>query len=62
MRRKWLRVTFLPCAPRQHRARTFWQDPNLYFRLFLSDRLKRAIKEAGIKVRHMPMRKCVVVD
>ncbi|MCZ8133478.1 MAG: hypothetical protein O9248_00380 [Rhodobacteraceae bacterium] len=39
-----------------------WQDPNLYFRLFLTDRLKQAIKEAGIKVRHMPMRKCVVVD
>jgi hypothetical protein len=29
--------------------------------LFLSDRLKRAIKEAGIKARRMTMRKCVVV-
>ena len=39
-----------------------WQDTAIHRRLFLTDRLKRAIKEAGIKVRHMPMRKCVVVD
>ena len=38
-----------------------WQDRAILFRIFLSDRLKRAIKEAGIKVRRMPMRKCVVV-
>lgn len=38
-----------------------WQDPAMLYRLFLTDRLKRAIKEAGIKVRHMPMRKCVVI-
>lgn len=38
-----------------------WQDTAIHRRLFLTDRLKRAIKEAGIKVRHMPMRKCVVI-
>lgn len=39
-----------------------WQDPAMLYRLFLTDRLKRAIKEAGIKVRHMPMRKSVVIE
>jgi hypothetical protein len=38
-----------------------WQDPALREQLFLTDRLKRAIKEAGIKARRMTMRKCVVV-
>jgi hypothetical protein len=38
-----------------------WRDRGILYRLFLSDRLKRAIKEAGIKVRRMPMCKCVVV-
>jgi hypothetical protein len=38
-----------------------WQDRAILFRIFLSDRLKRAINDAGIKVRRMPMRKCVVV-
>ena len=38
-----------------------WRDPALREQLFLSDRLKRAIKDAGIKVRRMAMRKCVVV-
>ena len=39
-----------------------WQDPAMHETLFLTDRLKQAIKEAGIKVRSMPIRKCVVVD
>jgi hypothetical protein len=39
-----------------------WQDPALRERLFLTDRLKRAIKDAGIKARRMTMRKCAVVD
>jgi len=43
------------------RGADLWRDPPLINRLFLSDRLKRAIKDAGIKVRRMPMRKCVVV-
>jgi hypothetical protein len=38
-----------------------WRDPPRINRLFLTDRLKRAIKEAGIKARRMTMRKCVVV-
>jgi hypothetical protein len=38
-----------------------WQDPALRERLFLTDRLKRAIKDAGIKARKMTMRKCAVV-
>ena len=38
-----------------------WQDHAILFRIFFSDRLKGAIKDAGIKVRRMPMRKCVVV-
>jgi hypothetical protein len=38
-----------------------WRDPALHEQLFLTDRLKRAIKEAGIKARRMTMRKCVVV-
>jgi len=38
-----------------------WQDRGILYRIFMSDRLKRAIKEAGIKARRMTMRKCVVV-
>jgi hypothetical protein len=38
------------------------RDPPQINRLFLSDRLKRAIKDAGNKARRMTMRKCVVVD
>jgi hypothetical protein len=38
-----------------------WRDPALREQLFLTDRLKRAIKDAGIKARRMTMRKCVVV-
>lgn len=39
-----------------------WQDPAIRSIVFLTDRLKCAIKEAGIKARRMRMHKCVVVD
>ena len=38
-----------------------WIDPHFDSRLFLSDRLKSALKPAGIRVKKMPMRPCTVI-
>ena len=38
-----------------------WLDPVLYNRLFLTDRLKSAIKQSDLKIRSLPMRPCVVI-
>jgi hypothetical protein len=38
-----------------------WIDPHIFRRIFLSDRLKSAIKPAGIRVRFMPLRPCIVI-
>lgn len=38
-----------------------WIDPLFYGRIFLTDRLKSALKPAGIRVLRMPMRPCTVV-
>lgn len=39
-----------------------WIDPHFWLRIFLSDRLTTTIKAAGLKVRHMPFRPCVVIS
>jgi hypothetical protein len=38
-----------------------WIDANFRGRIFLTDRLKSALKPAGIRVRKMPMRPCTVI-
>jgi hypothetical protein len=38
-----------------------WIDPLYYGRIFLTDRLKSALKPAGIRVFKMPMRPCIVI-
>lgn len=38
-----------------------WIDAYYRSRIFLSDRLKSALKPAGIRVRQMPMRPCIVI-
>lgn len=38
-----------------------WIDPCFYGRIFLTDRLKSALKPAGIRVLKMPMRPCTVI-
>ena len=38
-----------------------WIDIHMAGRIFMSDRLKSAIKPAGIRVRFMPLRPCIVV-
>ncbi len=38
-----------------------WLDLHILGRIFLSDRLKSALKPAGIRVLKMPIRPCVVV-
>ena len=38
-----------------------WIDPFFNGRIFLSDRLKSALKPAGLRVRQMPMRPCIVI-
>jgi hypothetical protein len=38
-----------------------WIDPCFYGRIFLSNRLKSALKPAGIRVLKMPMRPCTVI-
>ncbi|MGL4238323.1 imm11 family protein [Tabrizicola sp.] len=38
-----------------------WIDANFRGRIFLSDRLRSALKPAGIRVRQMPMRPCIVI-
>jgi hypothetical protein len=39
-----------------------WMDPRFKSRMFLSDRLKTAIKQSDLKIRFFPMRPCVVID
>ena len=39
-----------------------WADPHFSGRLFLSDRLKTAIKSEGLRFIHVPMRPCIVVE
>jgi hypothetical protein len=38
-----------------------WIDAHYKGRIFLSDRLKSALKPAGIRVLKMPMRPCIVI-
>jgi hypothetical protein len=38
-----------------------WIDPLFYGRIFLSDRLKSALKPAGIRVLKLPLRPCIVI-
>lgn len=38
-----------------------WADPQLMARLFLTDRLKRAIKAAGVKSRALNFQKAILV-
>jgi hypothetical protein len=38
-----------------------WIDPHYGGRIFLSDRLKSALKPAGIRVRKLPLRSCTVI-
>jgi hypothetical protein len=38
-----------------------WIDPLYYGRIFLSDRLKSALKPAGIRVLKLPLRPCTVI-
>lgn len=38
-----------------------WIDPHYYGRIFLSDRLKFALKPAGIRVLKLPLRPCTVI-
>jgi len=38
-----------------------WIDPFFNGRIFLSDRLKSALKPAGIRVRKLPLRPCTVI-
>lgn len=39
-----------------------WADPNLISRFFLTDRLKSAIEEAGVKSRALDFQKAILVD
>ena len=39
-----------------------WADPHFHDRLFLSDRLKTAIKAEGLRLVNVPMRPCIVVE
>jgi hypothetical protein len=39
-----------------------WIDLHMLGRIFLSDRLRTALKSAGIKVLKMPLRPCIVVS
>ena len=38
-----------------------WEDPTIHDRMFLSDRLKEAMKVAGIRVRQLGLKPCRVV-
>ena len=38
-----------------------WIDPHYQGRIFLSDRLKSALKPAGLRVLRMPLRPCTVI-
>jgi hypothetical protein len=39
-----------------------WMDRRFKSRMFLTDRLKSAIKQSDLKIRSLPMRPCVVIE